>query len=277
MNATSTCNASLAALLVLLFASQVPALEKSEIHDLFSRGKEHFRRANEIAATEPEAARASYRQAVMCFERISREGGIHNGRLFYNIGNAYFQLGDLGRAILNYRRAEDFIPDDPNLRQNLGYARSQRQDQIPERERTKILRTLFFWHYDFPARIRLAALVLLAATFWGAASIRLFARKTWALAWIFVSAPLALCFAASLAADSLARSNDPSAVIVEAEATARKGDGEAYQPAFREPLHAGTEVARIEERGRWCQVELNDGRRCWLPASAIEMVRPARE
>ena len=77
-----------------------------------------------------------------------REGGIENGKLYYNLGNVYFRMNDIGRAILNYRRAESYIPNDPNLHQNLSYARSRRLDEIEERQKTKVLRTLFFWHYD---------------------------------------------------------------------------------------------------------------------------------
>ena len=68
------------------------------------------------------------------------------------------------------------------------------------------------------------------------------------------------------------RNNRPGVVIVE-EVTARKGDSESYEASFQEPLHSGAEFVLVEERNSWTHVELPDGRRCWLPADAVAMVR----
>ena len=127
--------------MALLFAafSARAELGETEIADLFSQGKELFRQANEAAANDPAEARELYHKAALRFERITREGGIQNGKLHYNIGNAYFRMNDFGRAILSYRRAEQYIPNDPNLQQNLDYARKRRTDRIEEQQKTKVL------------------------------------------------------------------------------------------------------------------------------------------
>ena len=57
------------------------------------------------------------------------------------------------------------------------------------------------------------------------------------------------------------------------EVTARKGDSTSYEASFQDPLHAGAEFLLVEERNDWVHVELPDGRRCWLPAQSIAMVR----
>ena len=44
-----------------------------------------------------------------------------SGPLYYNLGNAYFKKGDLGRAVLSYERAKHFIPRDSDLRFNRQY------------------------------------------------------------------------------------------------------------------------------------------------------------
>ena len=56
------------------------------------------------------------------------------------------------------------------------------------------------------------------------------------------------------------------------EVTARKGDGTIYRPSFDRPLHEGTEFVLREDRSSWYRVELTDGRTCWLPARAVELV-----
>ena len=56
------------------------------------------------------------------------ENGHENGQVYYNLGNAYFRIGDLGRAILSYERARLLIPRDGDLSFNLSHARNQTQD-----------------------------------------------------------------------------------------------------------------------------------------------------
>ncbi len=260
--------------LVLLAMTPLVAraeLSESEIADLFSQGKELFRQANDQAPADPVGARDLYGKAALRFERIVREGGVRNGRLFYNIGNAYFRMNDIGRAILNYRRAERFIPNDPNLQQNLDYARKRRLDRVEETQKSKALRAVFFWHYDFSTRTRSRVFTLAFLLVWCAAAARLFWRRS-SLNWtIGVCGTVSALFLGSLAAESLEQGRTRVGVIIADEAVARKGDSESYEPSFKEPLHAGMEFEVVEDRGGWLQVRLPDARQCWLPSKAVGM------
>ncbi len=64
-----------------------------------------------------------YDEAIAGYEQILKSGH-EGGALYYNLGNAYFKRKELGKAILNYERALDFIPRDPDLRANYYFARS---------------------------------------------------------------------------------------------------------------------------------------------------------
>ena len=256
-------------------AAETPRLDRTAVHDLFSQAKDLLRRANQAAASDPAAARDLYQKAILRLELIVRKGGVRNGKLYYNIGNAYFRMGDLGRAILYYRRAERLIPDDPNLRQNLHTARRQRRDKIEVPERTRVLHTLFFWHYDFSTQIRLTLFTVCFALVWVCAIARRFSRKA-LLAWgIVLSAVLAAMLFGSLLVEELHDRGHVGGVVLAPEVVARKGDSETYQASFEEPLHAGSEFERLERRGDWLHVALADGRRCWLPAKAVALVRQA--
>lgn len=48
--------------------------------------------------------------------------GLESSALYYNLGNAYFKSGDLGRAILYYHRAKRLNPSDPDILSNLEFA-----------------------------------------------------------------------------------------------------------------------------------------------------------
>ena len=247
-------------------------LDKAACVRLFTEASDLFRRANEAASNDPARAAELYSQAIMRYERIVRDGRVRNGKLYYNIGNAYFRKRDLGRAILNYRLAERLIPNDPNLKQNLAAARRQRVDSIPEKQQTRVLKTVFFWHYDLPARIRTVLFVLLFAALWILAAVRLVLKRpvlTWA---VVAAAVLSALLAGSLVVQDVHRARHVDAVILDDEVVARKGDGQTYEPSFTHPLHQGTEVALLEERRDWRYVELADGRRCWLPANSLAII-----
>lgn len=254
----------------------VPAsadLSEMEASALLVEGTGLFQQANEVAASSPDEARELYRKAAMRFERIVRDGGVVNGKIYYNIGNAYFRAGDLGRGILNYRRAEQFIPNDTNLQQNLAFARSRRKDSVGETEEERVFRTLMFWHYDFSFGQRFGIFAVAFVVLWGAATARLFFPRPF-LKWIIgIAAIVSFTIGASLLVEARALRSERPGVVVAAEVVARKGDSTTYEASFRDPLHAGTEFLVVEEREKWIHAELPDGRRCWLPSPAVELVR----
>ncbi len=263
------------AIIALLLGATVAssaAMEQEEIRSLFSEGARLFRTGNDNIVSDPARAKELFARAVMRFERIVDEGGIRNGKLYYNIGNCYFRMGDTGRAILNYRRAEQYISHDPNLRQNIQYARTKRADRIVEKPKTRILRVLFFWHYDFAARTRSVIFGVLFVAAWLLGTLRVFVKRASLGRIIATLAVLSAMLFISLLAETVnARSNRPG-VIISAQTVARKGDGEGFEKSFTEPLHAGTEFILVENRGDWLNIELADGRTCWISSRDAEMI-----
>ena len=248
------------------------SLSPAEVSDLFSQAKRYFDEANEIRAANPGRAAELYRRSALYFERIAKEGGIRNGKLFYNIGNVYFRLGDIGRAILNYRRAEKLIPNDPNLVQNLDFARSRRIDQIEIEEAAAIARILFFWHFDLPSRSRAIIFSICFVLIWVFAALRLLIRRS-GFSWTALGfAAAAALFLGSLVWESVDGRRNLAGVIVAEESIGRKGNSETYQPSFREPLHAGAEFVVREDRGEWLLVRLPDGRETWLLRKTVGLV-----
>ena len=61
-------------------------------------------------------------------------------------------------------------------------------------------------------------------------------------------------------------------VITTNSVEARKGPAYAYAPAFDQALHDGLEFTLIDERDTWIQIELADGRRCWIPQSQASLI-----
>lgn len=263
----------LTALAALLSGSmELHALDGTEVWRLYQEGEASFRQANELLRTDPEKAGDYLEKAALAFEAIHREGGVENGMLFYNIGNIYFRLGDTGRAILNYRRAERFIPNDVNLQQNLNYARSRRLDKIEPTPQSQVLRTLFFWHYDLGVKARAWLFAAAFGTLWLLASLNLFKRKSWLRNGALVCTVLSVFLALSLAIEAYSQSHTRTGVLLEKEVVGRKGDSTTFEPTFKEPLHAGVEFNLVEQRKGWLHIELADRRLCWIPESSAELL-----
>jgi tetratricopeptide (TPR) repeat protein len=255
----------------LLGATTATALEKGEIWNVYREAETSFRRANELLGKDPEKARELFEKALISFQAIHQEGGIENGRLYYNIANTYFRLGDVGRAILNYRRAERFIPNDVNLQQNLNYARSRCIDTIELKPQTQVLRTVFFWHYDLTSLTRSWLFATFFAFLWLFAGLYLRRRKPWLRYALMCCALPSLLLTASLGFEAYEQSHIQTGVVLDSQVVARKGDSTVFEPTFKDPLHTGVEFQLVEARKGWLHIELADGRRCWIPESAAGM------
>jgi len=239
--------------------------------ELFLEANTFFNQANEVLMLDVVQAEDLYRKAILRYERLVAEG-IQNGKLFYNIGNAYFRLGDIGRAVLNYRRAEQYIPNDTNLQKNLAYVLEQRQDRFEIKQKEKVLKTLFFWHYDLTAMTRSILFGVAYCLFWAVLALRVFWIRPF-MTWILgISFTVVLLFSSSLLVDYYVKNSNRAGVIVVPEVVARKGDGASYQPSFEEPLHAGTEFSLLDMRNQWLRIELTDGSQTWVPDRTVKLV-----
>lgn len=247
-------------------------LSEQQTRELFTEANQLFRQANDAANVNPVESQDRYRRAVLRFDRIVLEGGVRNGMLFYNIGNAYFRMNDIGRAILNYRRAEQYIPADRNLARNLRTAREARQDTFEEGQSVKVMRTLLFWHHDIQPGTRSMLFGGLSLLFWGLAALRLF-RPQWSPGWALgLFGGLSILFLGSLAFESATQTSQQAGVLIAPQVIARTGDGQSYEPSFKDPLHAGTEFVLLEVRNEWNHIELPDGRQCWIPTDSASLV-----
>lgn len=59
--------------------------------------------------------------SVSAYEQLLKDGYVST-ELLYNLGNAYFRQGSIGRAVLNYRRAWYNAPRDPDIQANMNFA-----------------------------------------------------------------------------------------------------------------------------------------------------------
>ena len=258
--------------LFCLASSTGAALSKEQTYSLFSRANQFFREANSIA-NDPDQVRTLYEKAILNYEKIINDGQIRNPKLYYNLGNAHFLNGDVGNAILNYRRAEMLDKTDTNVQKNLAFARSRRIDKVAVKTEERVLQTLFFWHYDFSIKTKfviacisfaLVCISLTVMTWYGKAA-------PWVVSAVTCSVVTA-CLFASVVLETRARTERVYGVITTEKVVARQGDGRNYPESFKDPLHAGTEFGLLERRSGWLHIKLSDNSDGWIPDNSADSI-----
>ncbi|UCF43276.1 MAG: hypothetical protein JSV99_12015 [Planctomycetota bacterium] len=247
-------------------------LSSEQIYSLYNQANEAFRRANSITQNPDQAARL-YDTAILYYKKIINEGGIRNSKLYYNLGNAYFLKEDVGRAILNYRRAERLDKSDANIQKNLSFARSRRIDKVGLKTEKRVLQTLFFWHYDFSIKTKF----VLSCVFFAILCISLtlilwFGRSVPATATAVICGILLACFIISVVLEAGNQKRLVCGVITAEGVVARQGDGQNYPASFKAPLHAGTEFDLLERRAGWFHLRLSNGSEGWIPETGAELI-----
>ena len=229
-----------------------------------------FDQAVAVARENPAQAAQRYRQAVAGFQAL-RDAGLRNSALEYNLGNAYFRLGDLGQAILHYCRATRLAPGDERLTANLRYARNRIEPFIAPSGQSRLAQQLLFWHYNTSVQQRFWALVVLAAIGWPLLLLWLRWRRRALLVTGLIAVALALVTAASVRWQLEDEARYPAAVVVTKEPL-RLGRGEGSDLALQQPLGPGVECRILQQRGEWVEVRLRNDQTGWLPESAVARV-----
>ncbi len=263
----------LAGLLLLgLTAPAEAKLPKEQIYSLFSQANEAFRQANSLTA-DADRAEKLYEKAILSFEKIINEGQIRNAGLYYNLANAYFLKGDLGRAILNYRRAEKLDSADTNIQKNLSFAHSRRIDKVKVKTEKRVLQTLFFWHYDFSIKTKFILTCLCFAIVCVSLTVMIwFGRAAPGTVTAVICGILMVCFLVSTVLEARTRASRVCGVITAQEIIARQGDGQNYPASFKDPLHMGTEFDLLEHRPGWLHIKLSDNSDGWIPEISADLI-----
>lgn len=255
---------------VLSYSAQAK-MSKDDIYLTFTQANQDFSQAND--ETDDARAQDLYQQAAAGYEKIIADSGIHNAKLYYNLANSYLLTDQLGKAIVNYRRAEQLDSTDPDIHKNLNYARSKCVDHFAVTSKRKVLQRLFFWHYDFSMQTRLiiGGISLTFFCFW-------LTLKTWIAKWPAVlpissiMILIALCMTVSILVEFHTMANYQSGVIIAESVIARQGDGMNYPQSFTDPLHEGTEFELLESRPGWLHIKLSNDSDTWIPDQSAEFI-----
>lgn len=246
------------ALTIALIATALPAVAQDEI---VARGNQAYQDGD-------------YATAIEAYEAV-QAAGFESAGLEYNLGNAYFKSGDLGRSILHWERALALSPGDPDVQANLELARSLTVDAVEPLPTFWLVSAVSWWLQAF----RRGVLILSVAMGWIALSggiiLRVLARSEaphrlgrWAA---IAGASVVLILGSNLLARELGVWQPERAVILVEATPVRSAPAEEDDLTLFE-IHEGTRV-RIDQRaGEWAEVVLDDGKVGWVPTAVMETI-----
>jgi len=207
-----------------------------------------------------------YKSAIDQYESLVKSGQ-WNPTLFYNLGNAYFRVEDLGRAILNYERALALDPQQPETRANLQLVR----------DRARALELTPNWieqHLNFLTRQQFTWLAAIA--FWIAAAILagLYFAQRRPVVWIFalvLSTMVAIGAAGAVYVLETGSTGRDLAVVTGKNIQARVATAESAGTVL--VLPPGSEIKILSTRGNWDYAALPNDLQGWIPSQSAERVR----
>jgi tetratricopeptide (TPR) repeat protein len=186
--------------------------------------------------------------------------------VFYNLGNAWWKLGQRGRAVLNYRRALILEPTSADAEANLRVA-MQQTGQDPPSELSEALNRyadLYPWIDTIALWIAIFGVVI----WWSARGrVRDFVQVVVLLAGI----TFILSFGLTL---WIGRGDkDPQGAIILPGSVDLK-IGPAHSARIAETVGEGQQIAILKERGEWIQCRSQAGVVGWIQNSAAERIIP---
>lgn len=268
---TTRLVAAVVCVLAMLDGTAAAELSATQRQAILAEAQQAYDRGVALRRDNPDQARGAFEEAAARYQQLV-DDGVVNGSLQYNLANAQLQAGQLGRAIAHYRAAEALMPGAGDVQHNLQYARSLRENQITPEGAGAIVDALLSWHRQTSFAARLAVFVLAYLVFWAALSVQV--RRP-AARWRWIAAACAVLWiplGVSAASDVLTARAADVGVIVADDVTVRKGNGEGFEPQFRQTLNEGVEFTLRERRAGWLQIELRDGKTGWIRADQAVLV-----
>ena len=215
-----------------------------------------------------------YANAVYLYEDILANQG-ESADIYYNLGNSYYKMDNIAKAILNYEKALMLNPGNGDIRFNLELAQSKTVDKVTPMSEV----FLVTWMKSLTntmseqgwSKLAIASFIL---TLLGLV-LYFFSKKIAMKKIGFISALclMLVCILANVFASSQkskAQSHS-SAIIMEPSVTVKSTPNEGGTELFI--LHEGRKVMIKDNTMReWKEIQLEDGNAGWVPASVIEII-----
>ncbi len=247
-------------LTIIILAIIYNSVYSAEFDTLFSKANDEYN--NEM-----------YTNAIEDYLLIV-DAGYESDVLYFNLGNAYFKIGDIPSAILFYEKAKKLNPNDDDINFNLNVANTKIVDKIepvPE---------LFFWQWwrsiynlfdaNTWAKISVAGFILffVLLAFYLLSKL-LVIRKTAFYTGVIILLLAIFTFIVANQKYNISK-NQNEAIVFAPTITVKSSPNQNSVDLF--VIHEGSKVSIIEKVGIWCEIKIANGSVGWLPAEALKNI-----
>ena len=226
--------------------------------------------------TEADSAyiRNDFAASVEMYENILKNEG-ESSDIYYNLGNSYYKMNNIAKAVLNYERALLLQPGNSDIRANLEVARAKTIDKVeptPEVFFISWTKSLInCMSVDAWATWGIVSFILLIVSLY----FFIFSKQIMWKKIGFISGIIFLIITvcsnlfASQQKENLVNRNE--AIVMNPSVTVRSTPSESGTSLFI--LHEGRKVnVKDNSMKEWKEIHLEDGKVGWVPASAIEVI-----
>ncbi|MBN2279022.1 MAG: tetratricopeptide repeat protein [Candidatus Marinimicrobia bacterium] len=222
-----------------------------DVDFLFEKANEHYQQEN-------------FREAIKLYEDILRNGQ-ESGKLYYNLGNAYYKIDEIGKAVLYYEKALVLMPEDENLAFNLKLANVKVQDRIQVPEDSFIIKvhqkfinlfSIYVWSVLFSVFVLMAALVFFISV-WLAKYDLKFLRN-----FALIAIVMAMVSGYPTLQKHQKEELTSKGVVLETVVDVFAAPDSESTRLFN--IHEGTVFTILDIDGSWFKIELLDGKQGWV-------------
>ncbi|MCL5246363.1 tetratricopeptide repeat protein [Cellulophaga sp. 20_2_10] len=203
------------------------------------------------------------------------DNGKHSAELYYNLGNAYYKLNKVAPSIYYYEKALLLKPNDPEIKNNLGYAKNMTLDVINPLPVTTLRSTynkvIGYYTFDEWAYISILFMLLFVVAYIAFKFFNYATQKR--ISFIASTTFLFLSILAITAAYfnySDFKKNRPAIVFNEESLVIGEPNSRGKE-VFK--LHQGTKVFVLDQLKNYYKIKLIDGKTGWIEQEDLKELK----
>lgn len=223
-----------------------------------------------------------YLEAIRLYNAAIKKDGI-SAAIYYNLGNAYYRVDSLAKAIICYERALRLDPTDKDIRANLDFVNGKTIDAQSANGITNVLveKSMQMFSPNGWAIISVIIFVgvlSLAAGYIFSRNIRL--RKVYFFAALILLLINVVSVIVTINASSVVTGDNEAIVTAKSTQLSTSPSSPLDESQKAMLLHEGSKVKVIRELStpndprvkKWIEVEAAGDNRAWIDAEAIEII-----
>jgi len=227
-------------------------ISPDEAIKLFTAANENYLQAAKcIAAKNNQEAEQQLHEAATRYETMLANG-YRQGQIYYNLGNTYYRMGAVGKAIVNYRMAQRLMPRNADLSANLLLAKGATEDRELSDEIPVVIKRVFFWFFLLSKNELIVLAVSLYVVLMAFFFLLIILKYAWLKRLIIGFSAGLLIAVVSLGVKIYKEHGVTQGVIITTKCQVRYGPGEEYEPKFE--IHDGAECVIEGEKDDWYNV-----------------------